>query len=163
MVEAIETERLVLRRARIDDVAAMHRIMRDPTAMRYWSTLPHESVRQTADWVRSMIHPPDNNDDFIVTLDGACIGKMGAWQLPDFGYLLDPAHWGKGYASEALAAFLAHRKRCGSAFLTADTDPRNTASIRLLQRHGFVETGRAEKTWLIGGQWFDSIYWRKEL
>jgi RimJ/RimL family protein N-acetyltransferase len=96
-------------------------------------------------------------------LDGAVIGKLGGWQLPDFGYLLDPSHWGQGYASEALIAFLAHRRRAGSSFLTADTDPRNHPSIRLLERHGFSETGRAEKTWLIGGEWFDSIYWRKEL
>lgn len=141
----------------------MHRIMRDPVAMRYWSTLPHESVRTTAAWVRSMLNPPDEGDDFIVTLDGECIGKLGAWALPDIGYLLDPAHWGKGYAGEALAAFVAHRRREGSSFLTADTDPRNIASIRLLERHGFVETGRAEKTWLIGGEWFDSIYWRLDL
>jgi RimJ/RimL family protein N-acetyltransferase len=160
MVEAITTERLVLRRARIEDVGPMHRIMSDPEAMRYWSTLPHESVKTTADWVRSMLDPPPGNDDFIVTLGGEVIGKMGAWQLPDFGYLLDPAHWGRGYASEALAAFLAHRRRAGSPFLTADTDPRNTASMRLLQRHGFTETHRAEKTWLIGGIWYDSIYWR---
>lgn len=163
MVEAIATERLVLRRARIEDVGPMHHIMSDPEAMCYWSTLPHESVDQTADWIRGMIDPPHENDDFLVTLDGEVIGKMGAWQLPDFGYLLNPAHWGRGYASEALAAFLAHRRRAGSTFLTADTDPRNGASIRLLQRHGFVETGRAEKTWLIGGNWFDSIYWRKDL
>lgn len=163
MVEAITTERLVLRRARIEDVGAMHRIMRDPLAMRYWSTLPHESVKTTADWVRSMIDPPAGSDDFILTLGGAVIGKLGAWELPAIGYLLDPAHWGQGYAGEALAAFLAHRRRAGSAFLTADTDPRNSASIRLLQRHGFTETGRAEKTWLIGGSWFDSIFWRVDL
>jgi RimJ/RimL family protein N-acetyltransferase len=163
MVEAIATERLVLRRARIEDVEPMHRIMSDPVAMRYWSTLPHESLETTADWVRSMLDPPAGNDDFIVTLNGAAIGKMGAWQLPDFGYLLDPSHWGRGYAGEALAAFLAHRRRAGSYFLTADTDPRNAASIRLLQRHGFRETGRAARTWLIGGQWFDSIYWRRDL
>lgn len=163
MVDAITTQRLVLRRARIEDVGAMHRIMRDPVAMRYWSTLPHESVKQTADWVRSMLNPPDEGDDFIVTLDGEVIGKLGAWALPDIGYLIDPAHWGKGLASEALSAFIAHRRREGSTFLTADTDPRNMASIRLLERHGFVETGRAEKTWLIGDQWYDSIYWRLEL
>lgn len=163
MVEAITTERLVLRRARIEDAEPMHRIMSDPEAMPFWLTLPHESADQTADWIRSMLDPPGANDDFMVTLDGEVIGKMGAWQLPDFGYLLDRERWGKGYASEALAAFLAHRRREGSTFLTADTDPRNTASIRLLQRHGFMETGRAEKSWLIGGQWFDSIYWRRDL
>lgn len=163
MVEAISTERLVLRRARIEDAEPMHRIMSDQEAMRFWSTLPHESLDQTTEWIRSMLDPPQANDDFIVTLAGEVIGKIGAWQLPDFGYLLDRAHWGRGYASEALAAFLAHRRREGSTFLTADTDPRNTASIRLLQRHGFMETGRAEKTWLIGGQWYDSIYWRRDL
>jgi RimJ/RimL family protein N-acetyltransferase len=141
----------------------MHRIMSDPVAMRYWSTLPHESVEQSADWVRSMLDPPPESDDFIVTLDGVVIGKFGAYTLPDFGYLLAPEHWGRGYASEAMTAFLAHRRKQGGHFLTADTDPRNAASIRLLQRHGFVETGRAENTWLIGGKWFDSIYWRIEL
>lgn len=163
MVEALTTERLVLRRARIEDVAPMHRIMSDPLAMRYWSTLPHDSLTQTAEWIGSMLDPPPGNDDFIVTLDGQPIGKMGAWQLPDFGYLLDPAQWGRGYASEALGAFTAHRRRAGSPFLTADTDPRNHASIRLLERHGFARTGRAERNWLIGGEWFDSIYWRKDL
>jgi RimJ/RimL family protein N-acetyltransferase len=163
MVEALTTERLVLRRVRLEDAEPMHRIMSNPVAMRYWSTLPHTSPEQTADWVRSMANPPVGSDDFIITLDGAVIGKLGAWQLPDFGYLLDPSYWGQGYASEALIAFLAHRRRAGSSFLTADTDPRNHPSIRLLVRHGFSETGRAEKTWLIGGEWFDSIYWRKEL
>jgi RimJ/RimL family protein N-acetyltransferase len=46
MVEAITTERLVLRRARLEDAEPMHRIMSDPVAMRYWSTLPHERRRK---------------------------------------------------------------------------------------------------------------------
>lgn len=163
MVERIETERLVLRRAQIEDVAPMHRILSNPQAMRYWSTLPHDSLDTTIAWIQDMLDAPVDSDDFIVTLGGTVIGKMGAWRLPDFGYLLDPAYWGRGYASEALAAFLAHRRRQGGQFLTADTDPRNTASIRLLQRHGFTETGRAERTWLIGGEWYDSIYWRRDL
>jgi RimJ/RimL family protein N-acetyltransferase len=164
LVEAIRTERLVLRRARPEDVAAMHAILSDPRAMRYWSTLPHDRLEQTGDWIAGMIDAdPALSDDFLIEREGEVIGKMGAWRLPDFGYLLSPSVWSQGYASEALAAFIAHRRRSGGAELTADTDPRNLASIRLLRRHGFVETGRAEKTWLIGGQWFDSIYWRMVL
>lgn len=142
----------------------MHAILSDPLAMRYWSTLPHVSVEQTEEWIAGMIDAdPATSDDFLIEFEGQVIGKMGAWRLPDFGYLLAPSAWGRGYASEALKAFLDHRRRTRGRFLTADTDPRNHASIRLLQRHGFVETGRAEKTWLIGGQWFDSIYWRLDL
>ncbi|WP_300975215.1 GNAT family N-acetyltransferase [Sphingomonas sp. LHG3406-1] len=163
MIEAITTERLVLRRARIEDVGPMHRIMSDPEAMRYWSTLPHDSVQVTADWVRSMIDAPEGGDDFIVTLDGECIGKLGCWKLPEVGFIFERAHWGRGYASEALTAFLAHRRRTGDHEILADTDPRNEASMTLLKRHGFVETGRASKTWLIGGVWHDSVFWRREL
>ena len=142
----------------------MHAILSDPEAMRFWSTPPHERMEQTEEWIAGMIGAdPALSDDFIVEAEGRVIGKFGAWQLPDLGYLLDPAVWRQGYASEAMRAFLAHRRRAGGRFLTADTDPRNEASIRLLWRHGFVETGRAERTWLIGGQWYDSIYWRVEL
>ena len=153
-----------MRRAQSDDAVPLHAIMRLPKAMRFWSTLPHASLAETEKFVASMIAPPHaGSDDFIVEADGEVIGKLGAWRLPEVGYLLSPAIWGRGYASEALAAFIAHRRRCGSAELTADTDPRNGASMRLLRRHGFAETGRAERTWLIGGEWFDSVYWRLAL
>ena len=138
--------------------------MSDPAAMRYWSTPPHREASETEKWLQSMIAAPEGeSDDFIVERDGELIGKLGAWRLPEIGFLFAPALWGKGYASEGLQAMIDHRRRRGSTELTADTDPRNAASIRLLQRHGFVETGRAERTWLVGGEWCDSIYWRLEL
>ena len=164
MVEVIATERLLLRRARPGDAEALHAIMSDACAMRFWSTPPHKELAETEDWLASMIAAPSaESDDFIVEQQGQLIGKLGAWRLPEIGFLFAPAVWGRGYASEALAAFIAHRRRRASMELTADTDPRNAASIQLLQRHGFLETGRAERTWLVGGEWCDSIYWRLEL
>jgi len=106
---------------------------------------------------------PSVGDDFLVTLGGDVIGKFGAWKLPEFGFLLDPAHWGKGYASEAMMAFIEHRRSLGATELTADVDPRNLSSIRLLERHGFVETGRATGTWQVGEELCDSIYFRLEM
>ncbi len=37
------TERLVLRPAREDDLAAMHAVLSHPKAMAYWSSAPHET------------------------------------------------------------------------------------------------------------------------
>ena len=51
----IRTARLRLRRARPDDLEALHAILSDPAAMRYWSSLPHESLDQTRDWLGNMI------------------------------------------------------------------------------------------------------------
>ena len=49
-------------------------------------------------------------DTGVVTLDGALIGKLGCWRLPEIGFLFDPAQWGRGYAAEAMTAFIARRR-----------------------------------------------------
>jgi RimJ/RimL family protein N-acetyltransferase len=164
MSDEIRTERLVLRRASMKDVAEMHAIMSDTMAMRFWSTPPHAELADTERWMKSMVDAnPSTSDDFIVTLDGQLIGKLGAWQLPEVGFLIDPAHWGKGYAGEALAAFIERRRRLGSVELTADVDPRNCSSIRLLEGAAFVETGRATGTWQVGDEYCDSVYFRLDI
>lgn len=156
----IRTQRLRLRRARMDDLDDMHRILGNAVAMRYWSTPPHDDIEQTRDWLAAMIDAsPDESDDFIVEHDGRVIGKAGCWRLPEIGYILHPDHWGQGLAGEALGAAIAHVFATHSvAALTADVDPRNAASLRLLERLGFRETHRAERTMQIGDEWCDSIY-----
>jgi len=164
MNDQIRTERIQLRRATYDDAAAMHRIMSNPVAMRYWSNPPHKDLAETERWIASMVEAEHaESDDFIVTLNGELIGKFGAWRVPEFGFLIDPAHWGKGYASEAMTAFIEHRRKMGATELTADVDPRNLSSIMLLTRHGFLEIGRAKGTWQVGDELCDSIYYRLEL
>ncbi|MEO8176681.1 MAG: GNAT family N-acetyltransferase [Sphingomicrobium sp.] len=158
----LHTDRLVLRRARSSDLEAMHAVLSDGQAMQYWSNAPHAELAETARWLDSMITSQrEISDDFIVTLDGEAIGKMGAWRLPEFGFILRSDQWGHGYAAEALAAFLDHMFAArGVDFLTADTDPRNAAARRLLTSHGFVETGRASGTWTTHIGLCDSIYLR---
>ena len=148
----------------MEDLSAMHAIFRDARAMRYWSTPPHADIGESETWLRSMVDlDPAIGDDFIVTLDGDVIGKLGAWNLPEVGFLLDPAHWGKGYALEAMTAFIARRRDLGSIELTADVDPRNLSSLRLLEKSGFEETHRASGTWQVGDELCDSVYLRLAL
>lgn len=159
MADELRTERLLLRRATMADAPAMFQIMSDARAMRYWSSLPHHKIAQTEAWLQSMVDAdPATSDDFIVTVGGKLIGKLGAWKLPEVGFLIDPAAWGKGYASEGLAAFIARRRALGSTNLTADVDPRNVASLTLLERHGFTETHRESRTFQIGDEWVDSVF-----
>ena len=158
----LRTERLVLRRARPDDLEAMHAVLSDEKAMVYWSAPPHVTLAETDRWLRSMIEAPAGaSDDFLVTLDGEVIGKMGAWRLPEFGFILRSDRWGHGLAREALRAFLRHAfETLGLPELTADVDPRNAASLKLLADHGFVETGRATGTWHTHIGSCDSVYLR---
>ena len=45
----ITTERLLLRRARMDDLEDLHQVFADPRAMRYWDSLPHEHIGRPGD------------------------------------------------------------------------------------------------------------------
>lgn len=159
MVE-IRTERLLLRRATMDDLADVHTIMRDPAVMRYWSTAPHTTMEQSAEWLRSMVEAdPMVSDDYVIERVGRVVGKIGCWKLPEIGFYLAPDQWGQGIAGEAMSAYLARRRALDApTALIADVDPRNLASLNLLTRHGFVETGRESGTWVVGDEICDSVY-----
>ncbi len=156
----IATKRLLLRRPRLSDLDAIYAIMSNPTAMRYWSTLPHASLAVTRAWLEAMIASnAAGSDEFVIELSGEVIGKVGAWRLPEIGFSLHPEFWGRGYATEAVAAYVAHAfATTTTAELTADVDPRNNASLAVLSRLGFVEIGRAANTFLLGDEWCDSVY-----
>jgi RimJ/RimL family protein N-acetyltransferase len=158
--DRIVTARLVLRRARPEDLAAIHDVMRRPEAMRYWSTPPHRSLDETREWLASMVEDsPAERDDFVVECEGRVIGKAGCWRLPEIGFILHPDYWGRGLAREALAAVIERLfARYPIDAVTADVDPRNLASLNLLKGLGFAETGRAARTWQVGEEWCDSVY-----
>lgn len=156
----ILTPRLRLRRAQAGDLEALHAVFSHPVAMRYWSRPPHTEIGQTRDFLDNMIGASaDVSDDFVVEHRGIAIGKAGCWRLSEVGYILHPDHWGQGLATEALGAVVGYifATRAVEA-ITADVDPRNEGSLRLLAKLGFVETHRAERTWLVGEEWCDSVY-----
>ncbi|WP_124728373.1 GNAT family N-acetyltransferase [Staphylospora marina] len=74
------------------------------------------------------------------------------------GYYLDERQTGRGLVSEAV------RLACRYAFdelgihrIEAGVMPRNTASVRVLERAGFVREGVARKNILIQGRWEDHL------
>jgi ribosomal-protein-alanine N-acetyltransferase len=156
----IRTNRLLLRRARMNDLEDLHRIFADPRAMRYWDSLPHDDIGQTRRWLAGMVaFSPADTDDFVLEHEGRAIGKAGCWRLGEIGFILHPDHWGKGLAHEALSAALPHIfARLPIDRLEADVDPRNVAALRLLARLEFREVRRAERTVKLGNEWCDSVY-----
>ncbi len=156
----LRTPRLLLRRARPDDLDGLHALFSDERAMTYWFEPPHRSIERTREWLAGMMDStPEESEDFVIVHRGETVGKIGAYRLPEFGYILSPACWGLGLGSEAMTAFLDHVfTRPDASRLKVDIDPRNLPSLRLVKRHGFVETGRASGTWNTHIGLCDSIY-----
>ena len=79
--------------------------------------------------------------------------------------MLNRAYWGVGYMFEALSALLSYlwSGEVGLVeILTADADPRNDASIGLLTKMGFRQTGFRERTFETQIGWCDSVYFALE-
>ncbi|HEY1750495.1 MAG TPA: GNAT family N-acetyltransferase [Caulobacteraceae bacterium] len=160
----LRTARLLMRRARPDDLQALHAIMSDPEVMRYWSTPPHASLDETRRFLEAMLSaPPRESDEFVIEHAGEVIGRLGAWRLPEIGFYLRRDCWGRGFAAEALAGFIHYAGSRGVPCLTADVDPLNLACLKLLAAAGFRETGRASATFVVAGRTCDSVYLRLDI
>lgn len=71
------------------------------------------------------------------------------------GYVVHPSYWGRGYASEAVAAFLklfwTLEERRGFGCLVAMVEPGNIASTKVLQNMGARKGGVTSKVWKMRG------------
>jgi RimJ/RimL family protein N-acetyltransferase len=159
-VTEIHTERLLLRPMRPSDVDDLFAVFGNPEVMKYWSTRPHEDRSITAALIKGTIAASaETTAEFAIEHQGRVIGKAGFWQMPEIGYLLHPDYWRQGFGAEALTALMDYGfTQRGLDRITADVDPDNLASLALLKKLGFVETGREKNTLRIGDNWYDSVY-----
>lgn len=79
-----------------------------------------------------------------------------ALQSGILGYLLDEAHNGKGYATEAAVLMCRYAfEELGLHRLEAGVMPSNVGSWRVLEKAGFVREGLERKKLMINGVWED--------
>lgn len=156
----LKTERLILRAAVQNDLMDLYAIFSDRRAMQFWSTPPHKSPERTQKNLdRLMASAKERLTYFVIEKDGRAIGTAGMHKDDEIGFLLHPDYWRQGIVTEAMNAIIPHLFETTSvARLTADADPRNTASVGMLKSLGFQETGRAKNTFCIEGVWSDSVY-----
>ena len=93
---------------------------------------------------------------------GNVIGDIGVHfvdeQQCELGYTLNPKYSGQGYATEALSGLISHLfRKLHKHRVFASVDPRNHASIRLLERLGFRKEAHHIKSLWFKDQWVDDV------
>lgn len=77
-----------------------------------------------------------------IVVDGQVVGNVLSyveWGRPEVSYWIGKEYWGRGYATRALALFLAEVQPCRPIAARVVKD--NIASLRVLQKCGFVVVG----------------------
>lgn len=166
----ITTPRLVLRWISEDDVDALYEVFSHPQVMRYWSSGPLPNREAAAALQREIAEGNHNGSmwkwGLALRENNRLIGTTTLFHLnldngrAEIGYALGRPYWGNGYMNEALTALIVH------AFdvvklrrLEADVDPRNTPSIRTLERLGFQREGFLRERWHVEGEIQDALFY----
>jgi RimJ/RimL family protein N-acetyltransferase len=146
-----ESARLSFEPLRGDHAAGLFEPLSDPRVWEHINDTPQKTVAAlAARFDRMASGPPcdranENWLNFAVRLKADCtlIGRLEATiieQRAEVAYLFGPAHWGHGYATEAMSAFQDYLQKSWSVGeFWAATRPENRRSVRLLRQLGYVE------------------------
>jgi ribosomal-protein-alanine N-acetyltransferase len=145
------TTRLRLRPVAPTDADAIFQgYARDTQVCRYMIWAPHTDIGVTRDFIASRVAACQDGSScsYVITerTRDVAIGMLEARLLAtmvDIGYVLAPAHWGRGYMSEAVRTLAnVALDEAGFFRVQAFCDAENVPSRRVLEKAGFAHEGR---------------------
>ncbi len=132
----------MLREVRDGDLDALFEQQADPESSAMAGVPSRDRPAFDAHWRR--IRADDDAVIRVIDVDGEVAGHVLSWRSEGrryIGYWVARGFWGRGLATAALAEFLGElRERPLHALVSTD----NPASIRVLEKCGFVEIGPAD-------------------
>lgn len=162
----LSSERLRLRPTRAADAAAILDLFADEATTRYWAHRPLADLAAAEDWIAGRLERRERGEllDWVAELAGAPVGIcfIGDLSTPnrrgEIGYAVHRDHQGRGIASEMITRVVRHAfETLDLHRLEADVDPRHGASLRLLEKQGFVVEGRLRERWQATGEVQDTV------
>jgi RimJ/RimL family protein N-acetyltransferase len=163
----LHTRSLTLRPWALTDVDALLAHANDK---RIWMNLrdrfPHPYTRADAEsWLGFATTQPEPHHYLAITLGDEAIGAIGLDAHPDvnrftaeIGYWLGVAHWGRGYATDAVRAATTYGfEQLGLERICANVFEWNPASERILVKAGFRMEGRLRRHVFKDGRFGDAL------
>ena len=168
----LQTERLVLRKIEPADAPQLLFLRSDEKVMKFLDREPLRSLDEARFFINRITDSLLLNDGITWGIclkdDPSMIGTIGFWRLmkehyrAEIGYMLHPDYWGKGYTSEAFEAAMDygfHHMKLHS--VEGNVNPENTASMRVLEKAGFVREAYFRENYYFKGRFLDSAIYSK--
>jgi [ribosomal protein S5]-alanine N-acetyltransferase len=162
LAPTLHASRLRLRPLNDSDLDALFALHSNAFVLRYWDSPPWNDPERAQRFLEACQQIAEEGTGTRLAVervsDDAFIGwcSLTRWNTDyrsaSLGYCYDEAAWGHGYATEAARTLLQW------AFDTldlnrvqAETDTRNTASARVLEKLGFVREGTLREDCVVNG------------
>ncbi len=158
----LRTPRLLLRKLRRDDAAALFAYASDPEVSRYvvWET--HRDMNDSLAFLEMMIERYHNGQVAVWAFEELTSGRLigtggfGNWSIAharaEIGYTFGRADWNRGFATEALRGMIAFGfERMALNRIEAYCDVRNIASARVMEKAGMTREGTLRRRMVMHG------------
>jgi ribosomal-protein-alanine N-acetyltransferase len=163
----LHTPRLRLRPVASADADALFALHSSARVLRYWDAPPWNEPARAERFIAAGRQMAEEGSGARVAIDrvfdGIFIGWISltswnpAYRSALLGYCLDDAAWGYGYATEAARALLQWAfDALDLNRVQAETDTRNAASARVLEKLGFLREGTLREDCVVNGEVSDS-------
>lgn len=143
----IETQRLILRRFRKDDLQDLYEYLSDGEVVRFepYKPMNMQKAAENLKWRISM--------DEMVAVELKSTGKMIGniylgkrdYDSLEIGFVFNRQYWGQGYATESCKEMMKRAFSKGVHRIYAECDPNNLGSCGLLERLGFKREAHFRK------------------
>ena len=177
MVEFItlQTERLILRDHRLDDLTTHHQLLSDASAMYYLPDLMTSSTEESrVNLIRCIvdIHNPDRSKYFLrmeLQSTKEHIGEIGytvteatpIGKLVNLGYFIYPRYWNNGYVTEAVKEILRFAFEENEVYrIATGCLKENIGSERVMQKCGLIKEAEYKELIWHDGRLKDRVEYR---
>lgn len=164
---ALRTSRLLLRPFEDRDTDAMFALHTNRRVLRFWDSPPWNERARAERFIAVSTQMAQEGTGARLAIEHAADASFIGWcclvewnavyRSATLGYCLNDSAWGQGFATEATSALLKW------AFATldlnrvqAETDTRNAASSRVLEKLGFQREGTLRENCVVDGDVSDS-------
>jgi RimJ/RimL family protein N-acetyltransferase len=164
--QPLTTERLILRPYRPDDVPSLHAMFGDADVSRYlhWQPMDLEQARAKVEQrLRQASIGADSHALVLAAIEAASGQYVGEMMLAirsaehlqgEIGWSMHPAFHGRGFATEGAREMLrVGFEVLGLHRIAAECDPRNGASIHVMEKLGMRREADLVESELVKGEW----------
>lgn len=157
----IHTNRTFIRPIEIDDEPDLFEIYKCPEVFEHFGSGPYSREEH-----KSSIHRAVNRwidlgkGELVAVYENRAIARLILFPMEhddyEIGYILNPEHWGKGFASEIAEALTTQAFALGAEKVTACARESNLVSRRIIEKLGFTEVERK-----LGEDGISRLYFQK--